>query len=117
MSPGGVYTSSPISSPGARTAAERQARYRLQVVVGKQMMVDPTHAEEATASARVIIAMDVQRQKVAHVDIDGALDARQLRDAMGLGLSACAACEPELRQAIVQSRLVGDMTSKPSTGT
>ena len=76
----------------------------LQVVIGKQMMVDPTRTEEAAASARVIMAMDATRQRVAHVDIDGALDAGQLRDAMGLALSACAACEPELKRVAVQSR-------------
>lgn len=70
------------------------------------MMVDPTNREEAAASTRVIIAMDATRQKVAHVDIDGALDAHQLRDAMGLGLAACGAVEPQLRNAVVQGRQV-----------
>ena len=70
-------------------------------------MVDPTQTEEAAASARVIMAMDAARQKVAHVDIDGALDAGQLRDAMGLALAACAACEPELKRAAAESRRAG----------
>lgn len=68
------------------------------------MMVDPTQAEEAAAHTRVIMAMDASRQKVAHVDIDGTVDTNQLRDAMGLGLGACAACEPELKQAVLNSR-------------
>lgn len=68
------------------------------------MMVDPTQTEEAAASARMIMAMDARRQKVAHVDIDGALDASQLRDAMGLALAACGTCEPELKRAALQSR-------------
>jgi exosome complex RNA-binding protein Rrp42 (RNase PH superfamily) len=85
-----------------------ELEHAVQVMVGKHMLVDPTQAEEALASGRVIIAMDSQRQQVAHLDVEGVFEAEPLRDAMGLALAACSESASDVRAclaAAVQKRL------------
>lgn len=66
-------------------------------MVGPRLLVDPTAAEEAAAERHALVAMDAGRQLVAHMAVGGVFSAAELKDALGLALSACEFYDAELK--------------------
>jgi ribonuclease PH len=64
------------------------------------MLIDPTTAEERAAERHISVAMDTGKQRVAHMAVDGVFSAAELRDALGLALSACSYYDPLLRKCL-----------------
>lgn len=75
----------------------REALRWLQIMVGPHLFVDPTAAEEAAAERQALVAMDASRQLIAHMSVGGVFSAAELKDVLGLALSACAFYDEELK--------------------
>eukprot|EP00892_Ulva_mutabilis_P011874 jgi/Ulvmu1/9059/UM005_0152.1 len=59
------------------------------IMTGPMLLVDPTAAEEAVAERSALVAMDASRQLIAHMSVGGVFSAAELKDVLGLALSAC----------------------------
>lgn len=81
----------------------------VQIMVGPQLLVDPTAAEEAAAERHALVAMDASRQLVVHISVGGVFSAAELKDVLGLGLSAC-----EFYEGSIKETLRADIAAQPA---
>lgn len=82
-------------------------RRSLQIMTGPLLLVDPTAAEEAAAERQALVAMDADRQLIAHISVSGVFSAAELKDVLGLALSAC-----EFYDEGLKSTLRADLTAQ-----
>ena len=70
-----------------------------QVSLARNVLVDPTAAEQARAERSVLVAMDASKRRIAHVAIGGNFGAAELRDALELAEQSCEFYEAKLAAA------------------